>query len=104
MLNQYASVLPSGGAPGYDADGNMITDGTFSYSWDGENRLVLASNGTTVVENAYDYMGRRVGKVVDGVTNTFVYDGWAMIQEGVDGGTNRFVYGLDLSGTMRMAT
>jgi len=28
--------------PTYDADGNLLTDDRFSYTWDGESRLVRA--------------------------------------------------------------
>ena len=98
-LNQYASVLPSAGTPAYDVDGNMTSDGTHSYIWDAENRLVeirpIATNaGAKRVQCLYDYQGRRVGKRVfawgtfggnddwywsDG--RYYVYDGWNLIGE-----------------------
>ena len=98
-LNQYASILPSAGTPAYDEDGNMTTDGTLSYTWDAENRLVeirpVATNaGAKRVQCLYDYQGRRVGKRVfawstfggnddwywsDG--RYYVYDGWNLIGE-----------------------
>ena len=39
----------------YDADGYMISDGRFHYFWNGENRLVCASNSEYVVTYAYDH-------------------------------------------------
>jgi RHS repeat-associated protein len=48
-------------------------------------------------------MLRRVAKSVGGVTRTFLYDGWAMIQETSGTQTNSYVYGLDLSGSMQGA-
>ena len=44
----------------YDADGNMTSDGRFHYYWNGENRLVCASNSEYVVTYAYDHRGRMV--------------------------------------------
>lgn len=107
-LNQYASILPSAGTPAYDADGNMTSDGSFTYAWDAENRLAeVRSNGAVVVRNAYDYIGRRVRKTCPAggevVAAAFTYDGWNLILE--DSGTNRFSYlwGLDLSGSLHGA-
>jgi len=103
-LNQYTNVANGvTDAPTYDADGNILTYGGWTFAWDGENRLINASNSSTVIENAYDYMGRRFQKIVNGVTNTFLYDGWAMIREESTTTTNHYVYGLDLSGSMQGA-
>jgi RHS repeat-associated protein len=87
----------------YGHDGNMLTYGGWTFTWNGENRLISATDGTTTISNAYDYMGRRFSKVVNGVTNTFLYDGWAMIREESMTTTNHYVYGLDLSGSMQGA-
>ena len=60
-LNQYTAI--DGAAPTYDADGNMIFDGSgWHYAWNGENRLVCASNDEVVVTYAYDHRGRMVRK------------------------------------------
>ncbi len=83
-----------------------------SLELNGENRLIMASNGNTVVQYAYDYMGRRFSKIVnDGTTattNYFIYDGWNLIAETLYGqspvvapSTNYYTWGLDLSGTLR---
>ncbi len=48
----------------YDADGNMTSDGRFHYTWNGENRLAMASNDTVVVTYAYDHRGRMVRKEI----------------------------------------
>jgi RHS repeat-associated protein len=63
-----------------------------------------ASNEAVVANYSYDYMSRRYRKIVSGVTNTFVYDGWNLIQETSSAGvTNTYVWGLDLSGTQQGA-
>ena len=86
FLNQYTAVNSM--APTYDDDGNMLTNGNWSYTWNGENRLIRAVNSATGVklEFAYDYMGRRIfKKVYNGETLekhlSFVYDGYKLIEE-----------------------
>ena len=105
----------------YDADGNLSFDGIWSYQWDGENRLVamwmtngianLAPTNQLRLDFAYDYMGRRVQKIVSTwgttnfvaqSTNRFVYDGWNLLavvnpQSAI---LQSFVWGQDVSGTM----
>ena|GEM_PF-4787733 len=124
-LNQYLSVTTNGVAQArsHDDDGNMLTDGKWDYKWNANNRLievadasVLKTNGAVRVRNTYDYMGRRVKKIVDGwdsglgvfvpqETLTFVYDGWLLVQElsdqapeavaGTPGRNLEFFWGLD---------
>ena len=104
-LNQYSQItnnqLPI--TASYDLDGNMTGYKDWTFAWDAENRLVLASNATTVVSNLYDYMSRRVAKVVNGQVFSYTYQGWAMIGESRATSTNSYVYGLDLSGTAQGA-
>ena len=104
-LNQYTNIAGSVAVtPKYDLDGNITNNGAFTYTWDAENRLIsVVSNGTTIASFKYDYMSRRYQKIVGSVTNNFVYDGWAMIQELSKGKTNSYVYGLDLSSSMQGA-
>jgi hypothetical protein len=82
-LNQYTSIGSQTPVPGYDPDGNMTTNGAWLYTWDGENRLLTASNTTTTVAitNRYDHMSRRVAKLTATTTNVFLYDGWNMVRE-----------------------
>ena len=90
-LNQYTAInTPQGTAlPTYDADGNMLTNGNWAYTWNGENRLIVAESADKKLEFAYDYMGRRVEKKVysGSVGNwtlskheRFVYDGYKCIE------------------------
>jgi RHS repeat-associated protein len=106
-LNQYAAInaLPLT----YDPDGNLLTNGVWSYAWDAENRLVaVASNDVTLVANAYDPQHRRIRKVTPAATHAYVYDGWNLIHETVaaTGGCVteiQYFWGLDLSGTLQGA-
>ena len=106
-LNQYTSILPSAGTPAYDADGNMTSNGVFTYIWDAENRLAeVRSNGTSIVRNAYDFMGRRIQKATAVSTNRFLYDGWNVLRENLGAATPSsriYVWGLDLSGSLQGA-
>ena len=108
-LNQYTQITNNQSpiTPTYDADGNMLTYNGWTFGWNGENRMIAASNGTTVVTFAYDFMGRRYQKVTGATTNTFLYDGWNLISEtqvsGVSTQVSSYVWGLDLAGTLQGA-
>ena len=41
-----------------------LPTGEWHFFWDGENRLVCASNEATVVRNTYDHRSRRIRKEV----------------------------------------
>ena len=75
---------------GYDADGNLTSDGRWNYSWDAENRLLALAARTGVgptnsIKFEYDSKGRRIRKQVWPNTSwsgtptndvKFLYDGW----------------------------
>lgn len=110
----------------YDADGNLSSDSIWTYQWDGENRLIsmimtnnvagIATTNQLRLDFAYDFMGRRVQKIVSvwnvatnnyvpTTTNCFIYDGWNLLaiinpQSSI---LQSFVWGKDLSGTMTKA-
>jgi len=92
----------------------MTFDGKeWYYTWNGENRLILASNATHVVSYAYDWRGRMVRKTVaredESQTSrqTFVWDNLNIVVERVccNGLTNETcnTWGLDMSGTFQGA-
>ena len=109
QLNQYEAVAET--CPAYDIDGNLLTNGVWSYAWDAANRLAAAcSNGVCVVSNAYDALSRRVLKVTSTETRTFLYDGWNMVREEVRDNTTGAItetrdysWGRDLSGSLQGA-
>ncbi|MFX6011199.1 hypothetical protein ABTE87_21145, partial [Acinetobacter baumannii] len=70
---------------GYDANGNLIGDGTSSFGYDAENRLVTASNGAVLT---YDPLGRlfQTSGTATG-TARYLYDGDELIAE-YDGSNN----------------
>ncbi len=57
----------------HDAKGNIIDDGTFTYTYDSENRLIQVTNGTDVITYVYDGDGRRISQTIDGETTFFGY-------------------------------
>jgi RHS repeat-associated protein len=93
-----------------------------AYTWDGENRLIQAGpaeggsldDGAIRVSFAYDYLGRRVRKVVETydagsqqwqvtATRKFVWSGWRMLLEmnevdEQDQVLRKYTWGLDLAG------
>jgi RHS repeat-associated protein len=62
-LNQYAMVGPDSRT--FDANGNLTSDGSFTYHWDHENQLVEVrdtTDTTTIQSYEYDPFGRRIRK------------------------------------------
>ena len=122
-LNQYSAL--SGGTTSslsYDEDGNLESDGTWTYEWNAENRLVAMEKidpeeGDERLEFLYDFMGRRYGKdmyeyssgsfsATPDEETIFVYDGWNLVHEVGSGSvvvTRSYIWGLDLSQTLQGA-
>ena len=103
----------------YDLDGNLTSDGHWTYQWDAENRLIQMDTLTTAtncvpnqrLKFTYDWQGRRSEKMLLQRTGTndyatvsttrFLYDGWNLIAE-LDGNNaivKSYLWGLDLSGS-----
>jgi len=79
-LNQYVSAGPA--TFSHDANGNLISDGTATFLYDIENRMVIAT-GAKPATLTYDPLGR-LWQVVDdtnGAVTRFGYDGDALIGE-----------------------
>ncbi|MBN1490904.1 MAG: hypothetical protein JXA69_13380 [Phycisphaerae bacterium] len=123
-VNQYDATGAAAGCAtpseefDYDDDGNLIADGTMTYVWNAENRLIEAYPTTPAandkkVEFKYDYLGRRVEKKVYNYDSgwslekhlKFVYEGWNVVLVLNSSGDpqRKYTWGLDLSGTMQGA-
>jgi len=115
-------VAPSTETFAHDADGNLTSDGRWTYSWDGENRLVQMIRDSDSPTGArqkmvfeYDHQGRRVRKQFHTYNNgwqeqtdtVFLYDGWNLVAELNANSSNArvrtYVWGTDLSGSMQGA-
>jgi YD repeat-containing protein len=75
-LNQYSAA--GGASFSYDANGNLTSDGTRTYSYDIENRLTASSNGASL---SYDPLGRLAQVTLGSSTTRFLYDGDALVAE-----------------------
>jgi RHS repeat-associated protein len=98
-LNQYSAVGPTSFA--YDANGNLISDGVNSYTYDVENRLIAVTHGRTATL-IYDPLGRlfetsNAPLNSSGAITRFQYDGDALVAE-YDANNilqRRYVHGAD---------
>jgi RHS repeat-associated protein len=57
----------------YDAAGNLMNDGSHSYAFDAENRIIQVDAGVTAAY-VYDAMGQRAQKTSTGPTVNYFYD------------------------------
>ncbi len=96
-LNLYPTV--GGVSQTYNTNGCLTGDGTWTFSYDSENRLTAASMAGVTASYLYDPAHRQGQKNVGGVKTRYIYDGWQRIAD-YDGATgtlqNRFVYGTSL--------
>jgi len=104
---------PSGGGAGgegaktyaltYDANGNLIQkqntadplDKTL-YTWDVRNRLVQLQSPSVTASFAYDPLGRRIERTINGETTHYLYDGNQAIGEVRAGQTTTLLTGLSI--------
>ncbi len=70
----------------YDANGNLLSDGTNTYTWDARNHLTSIA-GANKAGFVYDAFGRRMNKTISRSTSQFLYDGLNPVQE-LTGGTS----------------
>ena len=57
----------------YDANGQVVSDGQSTYSWNARN-LLSSVSGPMAASYAYDGTGRRAQKTLSGQTTTFLFD------------------------------
>ncbi len=94
-LNQYTAVGAT--TYSYDGRGNLTGNGVWTFGYDIENRLVSATKSGTSISYAYDALGRRLSKTVNGVTTSWASYGNREIAEYQGTGTpvlqSRTVFG-----------
>jgi RHS repeat-associated protein len=95
-LNRYTAV--GAVTPTYNANGNLTSDGTFTFGYDAENRLTSAVGAGNTASYTYDAQGRRKTKTVNGTTTVFVTDAGnreVLEYDGASGAILRwYAYGL----------
>jgi RHS repeat-associated protein len=104
-LNRYTAISGTlaESTLAHDADGNLTQDGTWTYTYDGENRLQSMSKSGQTLTFTYDYAGRRIRKLVTGTGAKevkYLWSGWKLAAElAADGSTvtRTFVWGPDFS-------
>ncbi len=81
----------------YDANGNLLNDGTNTYTWDARNQLATVSGPGLSASFQYDGLGRRTAKTVNGQTTNYLFDDENLVQE-LSGGTPvaNFLTGFDI--------
>ena len=80
----------------YDANGNLLSDGVRTYTWNPRDQLASTS-GAGSASFQYDAFGRRVGKTVGGSSVNYLYDGRNIVQElaGATPSANLLTGGVD---------
>jgi RHS repeat-associated protein len=91
-LNQYATAGSASFT--YDANGNLIGDGSNSYGYDVENRLTSATiAGAGSVALKFDPNGRLWQVIWSDVTIEYTHDGDSIVMEANGPNTYRYVHG-----------
>jgi YD repeat-containing protein len=79
----------------WDANGNLLSDGVRTFTYDAANRLTSVTSGTLTTAFEYDGLGNRTAQTVDGVTTEYVLDVAAGLPEvivaTVGGASTRYV-------------
>ena len=112
QVNQYTSTPFDDRV--YDANGNLTSvepssGGAVSVAYDYRNQMIRYQDAARggLSRYAYDALGRRIAKVVEGVsgsTTRYFYDGWRVVEEQNAAGETlaTFVYGRYLDEVLQM--
>ena len=82
----------------YDAIGNPLTDGTWTYTWQHGRQLVGMEKDGTSISYTYNADGKRISKTVDGITYNYHYLGDQLVE--MTWGSNRMRFSYDAIGAM----
>jgi len=94
----------NGAAITYDGDGNTLSSGGNTFAWDARGRLSGISGGVAA-SFAYDTLGRRTAKTINGVTTGFLYDGLTFVQEqGASGTPTAAILAIGIDGILARMT
>ncbi len=104
-LHEYTSTIAGTSIilPAYDANGNLVSDGTYTNTFDDENRLIAVTGGPGATYK-YDALGRRIQKVTASGTVNYFYSGARIIEErnGSDMVQATYVYGTSTDDLLSM--
>ncbi|MFQ6102579.1 MAG: RHS repeat domain-containing protein, partial [Anaerolineae bacterium] len=88
----------------WDARGNLVSDGTFTYAYNGAGRMVRAESVTATIVYTYNHSGLRVAQSVDGDATTFAWDWATGVPEMLRQGDNLYLVGHETLGEWDGAT
>jgi RHS repeat-associated protein len=83
----------SGVAYTWDDNGNLLSDGVKTYTYDHANRLVSVAGPSSSVSYAYNGLGDRLQGTLDGVTTNYSLDLNNWLTQVLVDGTNTYLYG-----------
>jgi RHS repeat-associated protein len=78
----------------WDLNGNLLSDGNNTYTYDHANHLVGVSDGQSSATFAYNGLGDRLQQTVGGVTTQYTLDLNNSLTQVLSDGTNRYLYGM----------
>jgi RHS repeat-associated protein len=75
----------SGAVPTHDIEGNLLTDGTYTYTWDARNRMTSVTKGSDTWSFAYDGQNRRISESKNGsLVRQFIWNGTRVMEERIE--------------------
>ena len=114
-------IPPASLAPTHDADGNLLSNGLWQFTWDAENRLTQAESTSAAtsagipyrkITSLYDAESRRLQRQVFDApasptpiqTTRFLYAGWRLLAELNETNTvqKTFAWGLDNNDSLHL--
>ncbi|MBI4354047.1 MAG: RHS repeat protein, partial [Candidatus Omnitrophica bacterium] len=101
-LNQYTAVGAT--TLRHDLNGNLTFDGVRTYAYDSQSHLISVTAPRLNASYAYDPLGRRISKTVNGLTTQFLFDGDQLIADYDASGKllARYIYGAGLDEPLMM--
>jgi YD repeat-containing protein len=92
----------------YDAAGNLLNDGTATYTYDALRRLVMVTAGDQQRANSYNGDGVLIAQTTDGITTRYTQDLAGplsqVLQTTENGRTTSYLHGLERLGAVNGST
>ncbi len=82
----------------WDGRGNLLSDGTFTYTYNSAGRMARAESLTATLVYTYNADGLRVAQAVDGDVNVFTWDWATGVPELLSDGESTYLIGYDTLG------
>jgi len=78
----------------WDDNGNLLSDGVYTYSYDHANRLVGVSGAGLAANYSYNGLGDRLRQTANSVTTEYALDLASGLTQVLDDETNAYLYGV----------